>query len=601
MTDGSFAVYRDVRAKMRDGIELSSDIYFPAENGVVDLEKKYPVMLIRIPYVNIPANYDGVHPWGIDELATKRGYVLVINVTRGRGSSEGEFIPFETDRWEEKQDGVDVVKWILAQKWCNGKVGTFGISYMGGTQMYLHLAEPIDGLETAAVSAPGVNMSRVGWLYDGDFLAMATLLGWSFSQVVDDMIEKRLDKEKKEMLLAESRANGDPLEGGDPMALPGLYLKYGLNDMPVMKHISWYREWIENRENMAFYDKYDIRTRKFASPEKKKLFIGGWYDLFLMNTLECYDKAMTEAPTAEAKAGQQLILGPWAHAYLPGRREFEGGACSHHAAFYTDWMDYVLRGEANYFEGRKITLYVMGENRWRSEKEWPLSDAVPTRLYLHSGGHAGEEDSDGILNLKAPEKEKRPDILCYTSDVLEEDVEVTGYVRACIAAATSAEDTDFFMTLTDVTPEGESYEVVTGGRRGRYLGGRENPAPLTPGKTYLYEFPMRATSMVFKKGHRIRIYITSSYYPEYELNPNRYIDLNTCTEKDFVTAEQTIYHDSQRVSYIELPVVPNEHEKNWTGWPYSEEELGIGSFKAEAGMYERVALPTEKNAAELDQ
>ena len=160
--------------------------------------------------------------------------------------------------------------------------------------------------------------------------------------------------------------------------------------------------------------------------------------------------------------------------------------------------------------------------------------------------------------------EMRLDVLCYTTPILKEDVDVTGYVRAALYAATSAEDTDFFMKLVDVCPDGNCCNVLTGGRRGRYLkNGRKNPTPLTPGEINEYQMELHATCCTFKKGHRIRVEVLSSDAMNFDINPNAFIDLNKATVKDYVTAAQTIYHDAEHPSCIELPIVPADRERCW--------------------------------------
>ena len=185
--------------------------------------------------------------------------------------------------------------------------------------------------------------------------------------------------------------------------------------------------------------------------------------------------------------------------------------------------------------------------------------------------------------------EVRSDVLVYNGMILEEDLEVTGNIQAVLYASTSAEDTDFIVKLTDVCPDGNSYLVSSGGRRGRYLlNGRTNPTPLKPGEIYEYTIKMRSTSYVFKKGHQIRVDVCSSDLNNYDRNPNTMAVLSTASKDDFVVAVQKVYHDKAHASRIELPVIPADHTRRWIeNWPYASEKTGMNTmeFARPVNMY----------------
>jgi putative CocE/NonD family hydrolase len=287
---------------------------------------------------------------------------------------------------------------------------------------------------------------------------------------------------------------------------------------------------------------------------------------------------------------------------------------------------------SEFFDKTRVFIYVFGENRWRAEQAWPLPDAVPTKYYLHSGGSANTSSGDGTLSLEKPgaeqldhytadpanpvptllehffiggrtdqsSNEKRNDVLVYSTPPLNEDVEVTGYIKATLYAASDATDTDFIMKLVDVDLNGTVNNLVTGGVRGRYRKSRTAPEALTPGKIERYEIAMRATSNVFKKGHRIRVEVMSSDAYMYDVNPNQFVDLRTATAKDYVVAEQTIYHSEEYPSLIELPVIPVGREREWIDWPYATEKTGGHDAFVAQNYTQRFATPIELDTMLLD-
>lgn len=264
------------------------------------------------------------------------------------------------------------------------------------------------------------------------------------------------------------------------------------------------------------------------------------------------------------------------------------------------WMDQNFKGIRHPSFDHPVMLYVMGENRWRAEESWPLPATERTRYYLHSQGGANTATGDGLLSTDLPgnepadqyrydpadpvpslggidlwgsraaqnEAESRPDVLCYTSAELGEDVEVTGKVTATLFAASSAADTDWWMRLVDVGPDGRAETLSHGVVRARYRSGRASPQPLAPSEIVEYAIDMMATSNVFKRGHRIRVEVSSSCFPLGERHPNCFVDLFSATEADFVVATQTIYHDAEHPSCVELPIIPLAHERQWIDTPF---------------------------------
>ena len=325
------------------------------------------------------------------------------------------------------------------------------------------------------------------------------------------------------------------------------------------------------------------------------LHFGSWYDIFLEGTLSGFE-GVNALGGPNARGKQRLLVGPWAHIgySLPtsggtGELDFGPEAEIDFMQIQLRWFDHWLKGEENgVMDEPPVRIFVMGENRWRDEQEWPPARAEYTPWYLHSGGAANSLDGDGILTPEAPAAEPpdrfvydphdpvpslggnnliiargafdqrpaevRDDVLVYTSEVLAEDLEVTGPLRVTLWAASSAVDTDFTAKLVDVYPDGYAQNLQDGMIRARYRDSASDPKLMTPGQPYRFEIDLWATSHVFLAGHRIRVEISSSCFPRFDRNPNTGTPVES--ESTLVPASQTILHDAEHTSHITLPVIP---------------------------------------------
>lgn len=609
-----YVVYRDVRIPMRDGVELSTNIFFPAKGGVVDFSKKYPILMNRTGYMTSMGEL-GTAPMHLAYFANELGYAFVINASRGTYlSGGGEMRPLMDEGWAEHPDGVDTVNWLAQQSWSNGKVATCGVSWLGNTQYSIWLADEVpDAMVTSAIQCPAMNSIDGGWVYKDEFLDLGCCPAWAFLTTPDQCIHKHLPEDTIAAIMKENGELGNPFE--NPMVSASLnyaelQATYGLANIPAIRHAPFYQRWLANRDNPEFFRYNDTRTRKHDA-KRPLLFIASWYDLFNENALTGYMRMVAEAPSEEVAKEHRLIVGPWAHTPNIMYRQYPE-SFTDQRLLVMEWTQQQVNGvPSKFFAENPVTLFVQGENRWRGEQSWPLPDAEVKKLYLHSGGPANTMLGGGTLSEVIPGKDEAPDcymsdpsnyikiggghsltggqadqraaetrsdVLCYTSPELEEDMEVTGYVRATLYAATSATDTDFFMKIVDVCPDGNCYNVLTGGRRGRYLKhGRSNPTALTPGEINEYQIELHSTSYVFKKGHKIRVDICSTDAGNFDINPNAFIDLNTATRADYVVAAQTVYHDADHPAVIELPVIPATHQRNWIELPFHSSYSGVDS------------------------
>lgn len=577
-------VCKDVMIPLRDGVRLAADIYFPSDDGVQAAPGRFPVLLMRTCYgkEQMPLFY------GTD---TSKGYVLVYQDVRGTFQSEGDFRPM----LNEGPDGFDTTAWLARQSWSDGRIGTFGGSYMGGTQIVLAAERP-PNLVTSLAEIASTDQFKNGWVYtDGVFMGVAP--HWSGHLAAGHA--PHLPPTQRDLLEADFAALGIPMAPGATVEVEARMLRtLPLRDIPIARRMPWWSDWLNNWNNPEYFRDNDTsdRLHNLGVPI---LHFGGWYDFFLRNTYEHYKNISTRAKDPAVAASQRLLIGPWAHG------ESSCAACGTNAtiddrALRMAWMDQWFKGKKHPLFDHPVVLYVMGENRWRAEDGWPLPGTRSTLYYLHSQGGANTAAGNGVLSVNPPAEEPpdrfsydprdpastlgwevlfggrteqnateaRSDVLVFTSPQLLEDVEVTGEVTATLYAASSATDTDWWVKLLDVAPDGKAIILTQGVARARYRMSRTEPKALIPGRIEKYAINMWATSNVFKKGHRIRVEVTSSNFPYADRNPNAFVDLTRATEKDFVVAAQTIYHDAEHPSHLALPIIPQSRERHWIETPF---------------------------------
>jgi uncharacterized protein len=580
------AICRNIEIPMRDGTLLSGDLYCGCDLETLATDPR-PVVLMRTPYNRaFVITATDVRPF----LA--RGFLFFLQDVRGTGASGGALDPL----MNEAVDGADTVAWLIAQPWCDGTVATTGASYMGAVQLQM-LIDPVEGHKAAFLQVPAGNIFGTGMIYDGDMLALETAAPWAIMMAASTATRFPAETAKAigSDIATENVPFLQPLAESDHFAF---FKDRSLRSIPVARHVPFWHGWLDNRDNPDFFAGAEVNSR-LGNVAMPLMHWTGWYDLFLRNSLRAYETITASGATPEARAGQRLVIGPWSHVDTPKFRQFPDAAVND-AAAGAAWISHCLRGDPAPFD-HPVTIYVMGENRWRGEQEWPCRDAVATTFYLHSEGSANGAAGDGVLSTDLPgagetpdqfladpadairslgghgvsggpvdqrANQHRRDILVYTTLPLVEDLEVTGYVRATIHAASSANDTDWFVKLIDVFPDGTAYNIVNSGVRARYRNSRLAPVALTPGEIVAYDVDLQATSNVFKKGHCIRIEISSSDFPNYDLNPNRFVDLSTAGPEDYTVAEQTVFHDAARPSSVTLPVIPRDRERMWIPTPF---------------------------------
>lgn len=540
----------DKRIKMRDDIEISADLYFPEE------EDKYPAIIVRTPYGK--AEPDTVK---MGKYFSDNGYVMVICDVRGRGDSDGVFVPY----FNEGKDGFDVIEWAASQPWCTGSVGTMGGSYLGRIQWTTALEKPPHlKAMIASVSPSDPFVESPTGVPDPIHISWSVLTSGRSMQNVEaqnwEEIYRHLPLETME------EATGRKITG-----------------------------WKESFEHTTLdqYWKPICYQEHFSDIDLPVMHISGWYDDEQIGTPLNYIGMRNGSASEASRKSQKLIMGPWPHrinkSQTFGGIDFGPDSLIDLQLMQKRWFDRWLKEKRNGVEAEDpVRIFIMGENSWRTEKDWPLPDTEYVPYYFNSKGRANSRFGDGILSERIAHEdaesdsysydpanpfpfitdvtfaqiggpddysavERRDDVLVYTSGPLKEKLEVTGPVSAEVHVSSDAEDTDFTAKLLDVWPNGYAQRLCDGVVRGRYREGMEKEIPLEPGKIYRMNIDMWNTCQVFLPGHSIRVEISSSAFPKYSRNQNLWEKLGKTDNVKI--AKQVLYHSDKYPSKIVLPII----------------------------------------------
>lgn len=545
-----------VPVPMRDGVRLSADVYLPDGDG------PFPTVLIRTPYQN---NTDVLIQKG--RRLANRGYACVIQDCRGRFDSEGEYYPFVADA----EDGFDTQEWVGRQPWSNGRIGMAGSSYLGWVQW----TSAVLGSQFLTCLAPRVMAPDLfsSLHYPGGAFMLNVLMTWGMRTSGRTAQSIDYDNWREAFRLL-------PLRDADRLAG---------RDLPFWRH------WLDHPTRDAYWAALDFESR-LTEIGVPVLNMGGWYDLYSSATCRAFATLQTRGRTAAARRSR-LIMGPWPHALSASTRtgDIDFGARSQVdlEALEERWFEAWLKDVPNgILEEPPVRLFVMGANVWRDEHEWPLARTDYQAWYLHSGGAANTAIGDGRLDRQVPGREPpdhfayhpehpvptvggnnccsphivpwgpydqrdvemRQDVLCFTSAPLEQDLEVTGPVTVVLHAATDGPDTDWTAKLVDVWPSGFAMNLCDGIVRARYRESQTAPTLLEPGAVYRYEIDVMVTSNVFRRGHRVRVEISSSNFPRFDRNFNSGESPSSGVRSR--VARQTVFHSAEQPSHVLLPVIP---------------------------------------------
>lgn len=622
--DRDVIVQRNVMVRMRDGVQLATDVYRPAVNGG-PVMTPLPVILERTPYGKAERSRSEIEP-GMSqpmtraEVATffvRAGFAVIYQDCRGRYDSEGEF----TKYLAEGPDGYDTCAWIVEQPWCDGKIGTMGLSYAAHAQAAL-----------ACMNPPG--------------LACMVLDSGGFSSAYRTGIRQGGAFELKQLTWAYNNAKESPEAKNDPLVMRALEaedIRAWLNVMPWSEGRSPVR-WVPDYEAYVleqwrqgafgdFWTKVGIYAEGFYEtfPEVPIALISSWYDAYVRTTLDNY-----EGFGRGGRRQVSLIMGPWLHgnrnstfagdASFGEQATIAGNVAPSWLEFRRRWFDRWLRGHPNGIDGEPpVRLFLMGGGtgrksdagkldqggRWVEALRWPLRETAFRPFHLHADGRLDEKLPDpdaapltydfdpsdpvptigGALTSGQPVFEggafdqreaaryfgcrnpglplsARRDVLSFESAPLKQDLAVIGPITVELFVSSDAIDTDFTAKLIDVHPPSEDYPtgfamILTDGIfRCRYRNGWDQPEPLVPGEVFRISIEPFATANLFAKGHRLRLDVSSSNFPKFDVNPNTGAPEGRGRTRRI--ARNTVYCDAIRPSRIILPCVPAEDIKPLT-------------------------------------
>lgn len=534
------AVTRFAMVPMRDGVRLATNIFLPSDKG------RYPVLLVRTPYGKGGELSPQFRPF------VDHGYAFVIQDVRGRYASEGVFRPLT----QEVNDGEDTLRWIERQKWFGSGIGMLGGSYVGLVQ-WKASATGISSLKAIFPVHAGVDEYLDRFYSRGGAFRLGHRMLW----------------------LAQNMRV--PLFQSPPFEKYTRHVPLRTIDLTATGHrLDLLQKALDHPEYDGFWRSISMREKLTHAPLPPAFVVSGWYDPNVQSDLEWF------AAIQKGSRVHRLVVGPWAHNMSIPFSGIDYGREAHYAVRSAQlaWFDHYLKGKLPLPIGGPVTLFVMGINRWRDEKEWPLKRAVERKFYLATNGHlANSPGKNGKVRYTYDPRnpvptrggntccdpkifpwgpmdqrpvERRPDVLTYTTEVLKEDLEVTGTVLAQLFVETSAPDTDFTAKLVDIFPSGESRNLTDGILRLRYREGMDKAIFAKAGEIYEITIDAGVTSNVFLAGHRLGVEISSSNFPKYDRNPNsgRLI----AVEKNWLTAEQTIHVGRRHPSHILLPVVSSK-------------------------------------------
>jgi predicted acyl esterase len=590
--------------ELEDGGKLATDIYLPKE--IFKKKGKEATILVRLPYWKNQLSILGYF------LASK-GYVVVIQDIRGcAGSSE-----YGTNSlyMYERKDGLDTLHWISKRFWYNGKIGMWGLSYLGITQLAVSWSNnslvtclnPIHSSYSNVFWHPGglypVGLSGAVYLIMLSTATMKNISTMDFDKWDENGFYKQLfynpsNSFYNEPLNSKKPKLSDMASVESPKYLIKMMNSVYKTDVNVSKKDQGsFLALIEK----IFYERnlfqnYDLSpyafglNYEFNSP---MLFIGGWYDMFIEHMMRDV-KLIQEAAPSFFKTKFKMIIGPWSHINMEKMfiRPLKYTNLKDDFAFFKNilpfwWYDSCLKEkESDLSKIPPIQAFILNRNIWRAFNSWP-PPSTELKLYLHSNRGSNSLFGDGVLSKSKPEEEqpdvfqfdpsdpvvtkggrnlfllsgpqdqtdieKRNDVLVYSTKTLEKGLEVIGKIKTILFASTTVEDTDFMVKLVDVYPDNKkAVNVIDSGIRARFLNGDlDNPELITPNEIYKYEIVIGTTAIYFPKGHKIRLEISSSNFPRFDVNSNL---AGKDHETNYVIASQTVYHDEEYPSHLILPI-----------------------------------------------
>ena len=587
-----------VMVPMRDGVRLATDIYRPRTDQPV------PVIFVRTPY-NFNTYQNGEEYTRYRDRAmeaVKRGYAYVVQNERGRYYSEGTWDILGTPL----TDGYDAFSWLAEQSWCSGKIGTIGCSSTAEWQMAV-AAQDHPAHAAMVPQGFGAGVGTVGdWQEQGNWFRggaeQMLFFSWLYS-VQNDEFRPRIPEGATQEDLQRISRFFDLASEAPPVDWEKAFYHLPLNDL--LRHLHGTKGIYDHMIGRKPTDKSWYKGGLYHDDmphEVPSFWFVSWYDVSVGPNLALFNHVRSTA-SKEVADNQYLVIAPTLHCRftratqntIVGERSVGDARLNYDEQIF-DWWDMTLKGKDSGFKERtpRVQYYTMGSNEWQAAEAWPPPAARMESYYLHSGGQANSLFGDGSLRAVRPsaemphdeftydplnpvpsvggnvcctggaidggafdqkQLETRADILIYTTPPLEEGIEVSGFIESTLYVGSDAKDTDFTLKLIDVAPDGTAYNLDETILRARYREGFDREVMMKEGEVYKLELSPLNTSNYFKKGHRIRIEISSSNFPRFARNLNTGGDNTAQSAAEAITARNRIYHSAKYPSEIRLPVV----------------------------------------------
>ena len=556
----AFQVNKDVAVPMRDGTLLRADVILPKADG------RFPVLVYRTPYGKEFALRD----YTTFRHAAERGYAVVVQDVRGRYASAGEFRPYEN----EARDGYDTIEWAARQTWSDGNIGTFGLSYPGAVQWVAAVENPphLKAMVPAMTFSTYQNFFFAGGTWDMSWIE------WIWDNIAPDIRLKKNLAGPRTAEEAEAAWTKDGLR---------MESELPLQDLQELKGIApFYYDWLGHPLEDPWWQWCELKN-KYGRTSAAVLNLSAWYDdNYGPEGATTNFAGLVRARSAWKNSGTHLLLGPWVHGVAStgkakaGERTFAPSAVIDYDDVVLRWMDHYLKGVDNGVDREKLVRYfVMGDDAWRTSDAWPPA-AQHASYYLAKAGESKNgltaetpreprkqsfisDPSNPVENKYSSsgahdyrELANRRDVLTFDSAALEKDTEVTGPIQADMFVSCDCKDLDLWVRLLDVAPDGTAYNLMNPGLdvlRASYRDPNKGRQLLRPNQIYELRLDHLITSNVFKKGHKIRVQVSGSFFPNFSRNLQTGKSEMTSAETQKATI--TIYEDRKHLSHIVLPIV----------------------------------------------
>ena len=550
---------RGLKCRLADETVLVSDHYYPGGSG------PWPTLFMRQPYGrDIASTVVYAHPvW-----FARYGFHVAIQDVRGRGDSTGDFYPFR----DEARDGAESIVWLRSHPACNGRIGMYGFSYQGATQL-LAAAEQPDGLECIAPHMTAADLYN-GWFYHQGALRLNSALGWGIQMLREDARRRGLREASKKLE-----------DAWRDIRTQAAIVPYGAHPAITDPQLPNYvRDWFANREPGSYWSEQDISTR-FERIRVPALHIAGWFDTYLEGSISGYTALRAHAGIQFAREHQYLLVGPWVH--IPWGNRAGDADFGEQANLDTDrlllrWFNHWLKDTGDFAPEPRVRYFSMGRNEWRHCDEWPTEATYS--LYLRSEGKANSLKGDGVLSSTPPLTEEGRDafvydpevpvlapggshslsgtfdqtimelgnnLLVYTTEPAKQEMELFGHPRVKIHAATSAPCADLTAKLVRVTTGGRADFLSIGIARSSWL---FRDSGYTADAVHEWTFALEPLAVVLQPGERLRLEIASSAFPLYDRNPSSGVAPQAADKWSWSRSTHQILHTRRHQSVLLLPI-----------------------------------------------